>query len=150
MTELFQSGRLRHVSWDTQASKIARLCVPSVLDLERLALVENEYTPPASFGSLLRLLAHTQSLKSLRIEQANLSPALMQEIAATHSRWQDYGQLQQLELILSGEAFPMENEAAVYLQQIVKIPQKTLILSFHQHQEDYSIILEYLKKVPLE
>ena len=141
ITELFQSGCLRRVTWDVTANKYARLVLPSILDMDSLTLVDNEYATPETFGAFMRLLATTQSLRYLRIEQEDLNP-LLPELAATSWRWKE--NLTQLELVSTRNA--IYGNAAQSLREIVKIPQQLLVISFSTQQQDFTQIFQALRQ----
>lgn len=145
MTELFQSGRIRHQVWTTQAVKYGRLCLPSILDMEALTLTENQYVPPSSFDALIKCIAQhsTGSLASLHVEQDDLSPLLSGLAAAPWPRLQAIDTLQLT--MLPSQHF-ICNEHAKFFRDIVKIPGKSLIVSCHTTQEDYSIILASIRE----
>eukprot|EP00977_Amphora_coffeiformis_P030118 scaffold44820_cov267-Amphora_coffeaeformis.AAC.1 len=125
ITTLFQSGRIRHMTWDACAIKYARLCLPSIVDMESLTLINNEFcvvsnnssstsstsssskntttttttTTTSTLTILLKLLP--PSLQTLRIEQDDLG-VLLPHLAATAGHWKRRcgGRLQHLELIM--------------------------------------------------
>ena len=139
MTEYFQSGRIKRLFWDAELLKYARICVPSIMDLDQLSLIDNEYAE-GSFLALLKIIAPKPSLRTLRIHQDDLSP-LMPALAAAHHRF--HPNMDELELVLHNQI--LDETAAKCLRDIVKIPRKSLIISFNAQQDDYWVILEALR-----
>lgn len=150
MTELFQSGRIRHQVWDAQAVKYARLCLPSILDMDTLTLTENQYLPVASttFAALMRCLAQQKALRELHIAQEDLSPLLPGLAAAP---WPQLQYLDTLQLTVLPPSSPQHDhlivqQHAVYFRGLVKLPKQKLVVSFQNPQQDYAVILASIQK----
>lgn len=149
VTALLQSGRIRHIPWDEEANKYARLCLPSILDMESLSLVENKYTDASSTAAttkkslttLLKLLP--ASLQTLRLEQDDLG-SLLPPLAAAANHFQRQGNLEHLELILTERK--ITHQDAKYFRDIVKMPQTSLLVSFTPQQDDFEAVLHALQQ----
>ena len=166
MTTLLRSGRIRGMTWDACAVKYARLCLPSIVDLESLSLIDNRYAATiastvassaaktigrsrgggsggsggstSTLTTLLTLLP--PSVRTLRIEQDDAGSTI-QPLAAAVRYWREKRvstNVRHLELIITGEGCCIDDGAAEHLRTVVQSPRlSSLTISFTPGQGEY-------------
>ena len=171
MTTLLRSGRIRRMTWDARAVKYARLCLPSIVDLESLSLIENRFVTTttatatatatistltiSTLTTLLTLLP--SSVRTLRIEQEDVGSTLRPLAAAVryyrqHRRRSSSAPcIRHLELIITGDDRCIDDDAAEYLRTIVQSPRlSSLSITFTSgqgnHPSSYRNILRSIRR----